>query len=152
MMFSQRITIRFIKSIVDDMSVGNGCVKIEQNGEVNYASRFKYSWNYYDIEAQKKVNKPIYLYAFYNPAIATSAKEQLISEVVELNREYEEYKQKLANAIAKHKKKPEMPSLKSNQQTLIDDGIIFLNKEYNRYDICNEKAGKSFSYDAKILN
>ena len=66
---------------------------------------------------QKKVNKPIYLYAFYNPAIATSAKEQLINEVVELNREYEDYKQKLANAIAKHKKKPEMPSLKSNQET-----------------------------------
>lgn len=140
---SQSTAIRkFINSVVDDMSVGNGCVKIEQNGEVNYASRFKYSWNYYDIKAQKKVNKPIYLYAFYNPAIATSAKEQLISEVAELNSEYEEYKQKLANAIAKHKKKPEMPSLKNKHETLIDDGIIVLNKKYNRYDICNEKAYK----------
>ena len=36
-----------------------------------------------------------------------------------------------------------MPSLKNKHETLIDDGIIVLNKKYNRYDICNEKVPNS---------
>ena len=85
----------FIRSIVDDMSVGNGCVKLEHNNEVNYANRYLMSWNYFDIKEQKKKRKPIYLYAFFNPSLANDAKEALIAEVAELNSIYDEYKQKL---------------------------------------------------------
>ena len=134
----------FIKSIVDDMSVGNGCVKIEHNNEVNYANRFEMCWNYFDIKEQKKKRKPIYLYAFFNSSLANDAKEALIAEVAELNSIYDEYKQKLTKAKAQHKKNPEMPKLTESQEKLVKEGIIVLNTKVNRYDICNEKAYKYF--------
>ena len=142
---SQSTSIKkFIKSVVDDLSVGNGCIKIEHNDEVNYASRFGMSWNYYDIKKQEKTRKPIYLYAFFNPRLANDAKEALIADVAELNRIYDEYKKSLAKAKAQHKKNPEMPKLKDRHDALVKEGVIFLNTKVNRYDICNEKAYKYF--------
>ena len=135
---------KFLKSIVDDLSVGNGCIKIEHNDEVNYASRFEMFWNYYDIKKQEKQRKPIYLYAFFNPRLANEAKEALIAEVAELNSIYDEYKKSLAKAKAQHKKNPDMPKLKEKQEALVKENVIFLNTKFNRYDICNENAYKHF--------
>ena len=119
---------------MDDLSVGNGCIKIEHNDEVNYASRFGMSWNYYDIKKQEKTRKPIYLYAFFNPRLANDAKEALIADVAELNRIYDEYKKSLAKAKAQHKKNPEMPKLKDRHDALVKEGVIFEEFHSLRYD------------------
>lgn len=108
------------------MSVGNGCVKIEYNNEVNYANRFEMCWNYFDIKEQKKKRRPIYLYAFFNPSLANDAKEALIAEVAELNSIYDEYKQKLTKAKAQHKKNPEMPKLTESQEKLVKKVLLSL--------------------------
>ena len=133
---------KFIKNNIDDLAVGNGCVKIEQENEVNYACKFKLMWSFYNVKAQAKQRKPIYLYAFYNPAIAQAYKSQLKDEAIELNRVHNEYKENLAKAVAQHKKKPTQPKLTERQQDLIDDGIISFNTQKNRYDLNNAKVSQ----------
>ena len=131
---------KLIEKHIDDLCVGNGCEKIEHGNEVNYAKRFDLKWRYYDLKKKTRETKPIYLYTYYNSAIAYTVKAQLEDEVRELNSEYNEYKKELAKAKAQHKKNPEMPKLKNRYQELLDDGIIKFNDTYNRYDICNEAA------------
>lgn len=130
----------FINNIIDDMAVGNGCIKIKQNNETNYAACFEKQWSYHDVKKNSKVRKPIYLYAFYNPDLTAVAKEALIDQVRALNEEYVQYKQDLNKAILQHKKKPEMPSLSQANKDLLESGVIYLNTTHNRYDIDNAKA------------
>ena len=130
----------FIKSIINDLSVGNGCHKIEQNNEINYCQCHELQWSYYDIKSTKKCRKPVYLYAFYNPALASAAKLELEEQVRELNSQLNEYKAALSKATAQHKKKPEMPKLSEFFQNLINEGVLYLNTTYNRYDLDNTKA------------
>lgn len=137
---SHGIIKKFIEQHIDDLSVGNGCDKIENGNEVNYAKCFDLSWRYFDIKEGKRINRPIYMYAYYNTAIASTVKAQLEDEVRELNADYDEYKHSLSKAVAQHKKKPEEYRLKGKYLQLLDDGIITLNTKYNRYDICNEAA------------
>lgn len=133
----------FIKSIINDLSVGNGCQKIELNNEINYCQCHELKWSYYDIKSARKCRKPVYLYAFYNPALASAAKLELEEQVRELNSQFNEYKEALSKATAQHKKKPEMPKLPELFQNLLNEGVLYLNTTYNRYDLDNTK---SFSY------
>lgn len=54
----------FIKYIINDLSVGNGCQKIEQNNEISYCQCHELKWSYYDIKSAKKCRKPVYLYTY----------------------------------------------------------------------------------------
>ncbi len=133
----------FIARNIDDLAVGNGCVKIEHNNEINYAKRFDLQWSYYDIKTQKKQRKPVYLYAFYNPELAATAKAQLEDKTRELNASYEAYKEAVRKAIKEHKKKPDEPTLSDYYQELIKTGVLFFNKTHNRYDLNNTLAYRS---------
>ena len=142
---------KFIEKHIDDLSVGNGCQKIARGNEVNYARCFELNWKYYDLNSRKRVTRPIYIYAYYNSAIAYAQKAKLEDEVRELNEEYSDYRKAVVKAKTQHKKIPEKPPLKIRYQELLNSGIIRLNTEFNRYDICNEAAFKYCQLNAVWL-
>lgn len=131
-----------VNKYIDDLSVGNGCIKISHGKEVNYACLVDLSWSYYNVNTKKKDRKPIYLYLFYNAAITASAKQALEDEVRELNVLWDEYKEALAKARKQKKKNPEPPVLTIRQQELIEKGIVVFNTKFNRYDLSREKANE----------
>ena len=133
---------KFIEQNIGDLSVGNGCVKIEHNNEINYGRRFDMQWSYHDLKTHKKQRKNIYLYAFYNPELAAKAKSDLEDKVRELNALYSNYLEDVIKARAEHKKKPDEPALSDYFKELINNDILFFNTKYNRFDLNDVKAYK----------
>lgn len=134
----------FIKKLVnkhlDDLCVGNGCIKLCDNNEISYAFLVELSASYYNINTKKKDRKPIFIYLFYDDARAVLAKQALEDEVRELNALLDEYKEALDKARKQKKKNPNPIVLTLEQQKLIDEGIVKLNTTSNRYDLVKEKA------------
>ena len=101
------------------MAVGNGCIRIEHNNEINYGRRFDLEWAFHDLKTHKKRRKNIYLYAFYNSELAAKNKSDLENKVRELNSSYSDYLEAVNKAVADHKKKPEEPTLSDYYKELV---------------------------------
>ena len=133
---------KFIERNIGDLAVGNGCIRIEHNNEINYGRRFDMEWAFHDLKTHKKRRKNIYLYAFYNSELAAKNKSDLENKVRELNSSYSDYLEAVNKAVADHKKKPEEPALSDYYKELVKNGILFFNSKFNRFDLNDVKAYK----------
>ena len=115
---------RIITGLGPGLKYGEGCVKIEKNGETNYGIMTEKDWMWLDPEDNQHKTAKIYCYVFFNPELYTSAISRLLDRVTEINALLAGYRKECAEAARKHKKMPPRPELTAEQKKLIDDESI----------------------------